>query len=294
MRARLLALLIFLLCLGGFALSTWAMSARIADFNKHAGFVRFHAEPVVSREFRLDGWPEGALKDKVDELGRSFLELTYAGKQTLIPVKTPPARDLPNLAGYDEWVKVLAFNEVAAGPDGKSVAVPGTTRLWVVTRNTPSGYDPNAWGSVRKSEWVFNFHELMQDGTVRIEQRRWPRGYRGEKTLQSFAAEAQKAVAEKIAPTVEQARAAELAAIQPLKERSPEYFAALHVIPKINVPQYKFEDTALQFSVLGWTIPVAGFSMLGAILSLGFALAPRVKRPDEQPSSSLQASPSSP
>ncbi len=282
MSARRLALLVFLACLGGFALSTWAMSARISEFNKHAGFVRFHAEPVVSRAFRLEGWPEGTLTDKLDELGRSFLELSYAGTTTLIPVKAPPARDLPNLAAYDEWVKVLAFNEVAAGPDGKSAAVPGTTRLWIVTRNTPSGYDPNAWGSVRKSEWVFNFHELKQDGTVLLEQRRWPRGYRGEKTLQSFAAEAQKAVSEKQAPTVEQARAAELARILPLKERSPEYFAALHVIPKINVPQYKFEDTALQFSVLGWTIPVAGFSMLGAILSLGFAVAPRVVRPEAQ------------
>lgn len=288
MTTRRLALLVFLICLGAFALSTWAMSARIAAFNEQAAFVRFHAEPVVARVFRLEGWPEGTLTDRTDELGRSFLELTYGGKSTWIPVKTPPAKDLPNLSAYDECVKVLAFNQVEAAPDGSARAVPGTTRLWIVTRNTPTGYDPDAWGSVRKSEWVFTFHELLPDGTLTIEQRRWPRGYMGERTLQSMAAEAARSGPS--AP-VEQRRAAELAKIEPLKERSPEYFAAMHVIPKINVPQYKFEDTALQFSVLGWTIPVSGFSMLGALLSLGFAFAPPRPTAESAALTSRQTSP---
>jgi hypothetical protein len=151
------------------------------------------------------------------------------------------------------------------------MTVPGSQRLWIVTRNTPMGYDPDKWGSVRRAEWVFRFYELGRDGTVEVVERRWPRGYRGEEFLQKRAVLAAQGKGE-----ADDARYAELAKIEPLKERSAEYYTAMFVIPKINVPQYKFEDTALQFRVLGWTIPVAGFSVLGMILGCGFGLAPRV------------------
>ena len=273
MNSRRLAWVVVGLSAAVFSLAVWAMGTRIAEFNRHANFIRFHAEPVISREFRLEGWPQGRLTDRtetVDGIERSFLELDYAGKSTLIPVKTPPAKDVPNLSVYDEWAKVLGFNEMASSSSGgESQPVSGSTRLWIITRTTPPGYDENTWGSVRRSEWVFTFYELRRDGSVTIDRRRWPRGYKGEKLLQAMAA------AHNAKPTEDSARYAELAKIPVLKERSAEYYAAMFVIPKINMPQYKFEDTALRFNVLGWTVPAAGFAVLGMLYGTAFAIAPK-------------------
>lgn len=285
MSPRKVALLIFLVSTAVFGLAVWKMMWRIVEFNRKANFVRFHAEPIIARDFRLEGWPRGTLTDHtetIDGVERNFLELDFGGKKTLIPAKDPPAKDVPNLSVYDEWVKVLGFNEVERDPndpEGKSRDVPGSARLWIVTRNTPPGYDEETWGSVRRAEWLFTFYELGKDGSVTIEHRRWPRGYRGEKYLQERAAAfAARPANQGTAPSQaldEDARLAALAKIPALKERSTEYYAALFVIPKINMPQYKFEDTALQFHVLGWTVPAAGFAVLGMLYGLAFAIAPK-------------------
>lgn len=278
--------LVFLGGLAAFGVATGFMAGRIVEFNKKAQFVRFHAEPMYSRKFRLEGWPEGTLTDKletVEGIERAFLELDYAGQKTLIPVKKPPAQDIPALTGYDEWVKVLAFNQVEPAPNGESRAVPGSTRLWIITRTTPPGYDPDQWGSVMRTDWLFTFYELMprpvkvgdQERSVVVERRRWPKGSMEENRLQQTAVDARNAIAKGEKPTLEQARALELALIEPLAERSPEYFAAMHVVPKLNVPKYKFSDTAFSFRTLGWTAPVAGLSALAMFYGLAFAVAPR-------------------
>lgn len=286
MSPRKVALLIFLLSTVVFGLAVWKMTWRIVDFNRKANFVRFHAEPIIARDFRLEGWPRGTLTDHsemIDGVERNFLELDFGGKKTLIPAKTPPAKDVPNLSVYDEWVKVLGFNEVERDPNdpnGNSRDVPGSARLWIVTRNTPPGYDEETWGSVRRAEWMFTFYELGKDGSVTVVHRRWPRRYNGENHLQERAAAyvartPGSQTAASGADVDEDARLAELAKITPLKERSAEYYAALFVIPKISMPQYKFEDTALQFRVLGWTVPAAGFAVLGMLYGLAFAIAPK-------------------
>ena len=57
-----------------------------------------------------------------------------------------------------------------------------------------------------------------------------------------------------------------LATITPLQERTWQYQAALHAIPKLNVPKYRFKDTAMK--AMGWTLPVAMFSGLGVIAGI--------------------------
>src|SRR5690606_11768432 len=64
-----------------------------------------------------------------------------------------------------------------------------------------------------------------------------------------------------------------LATIPPLEERSWQYQAALHVIPKLNVPKYRFKDTAMK--AMGWTLPVAGFAGLGVMIGIGLVMRPR-------------------
>ncbi|MBX3386857.1 MAG: hypothetical protein KF768_09825 [Phycisphaeraceae bacterium] len=265
------------------------MAFRIDAFNRHANFARFNIHLISDRAFEIPGFPSVRLVDvgpsdsnaegSASDSRGSFLRLEFADHALLIPVRSPPVENAPNLAIYDEWVKVMAITEMRRSESsGYSEPIEDGRRLMIVTRTTPPGYDPRSWGSVRRSEWVFTFYNLESDGTIRVEKRRWPRKRRGEQTLQRLAADGDESTGG------ERERYRELAAIEPLSERTVEYFAAMHVIPKLNVPSYKFSDTAFSFSVLGWTAPVAGLSVLGMCGTLIFALAPMAKRPDQDAS----------
>jgi hypothetical protein len=280
-------------CALAFGAGLAAMTFRVSDFNREHHTVRWTAQKVQTRSFQFEGFPPATLTDGPDlpakggaASGFATLVLDYAGRQTTIPVKRPPVKDLPNLALYEEWVSVLAINEVtldtpAPQADAHSVALAGTDKLLIVVRKTPEGYDPESWGSVRRIEWVFDFYRLMPDGTVQAFERRWPRSDRSERRLQRMAA------ADPASPPADLTDAGELAAwreevqrsrllaaIPPLDQRGPEYFAALHVIPKLNVPRYKFNDTAFDIKVLGWTLPVTMTALLVGSVSLVFAIAP--------------------
>ena len=63
-----------------------------------------------------------------------------------------------------------------------------------------------------------------------------------------------------------------------LEDRTVEHFAAMHVMPKLNMPEHKFDDTALSPEVLGWTLPVSMCAVLAFAGGLVFAIAPRRRR----------------
>ncbi len=258
-RSRRVAIVVTVISAAAFVGALVPMTSRIADFNLQAGLHNFHAEVLNTRQYQIGVFPEFKLTDVPGEGPRSayesFIELDYGGNKTLIRVKRPPVFNMETLALYDEWVKVLAVNEVERDERGIQRPVSGSERLLIVTRLTPDGFDPESWGSVRRDDWVFDFHQLMPDGTVETTRRRWPRSDRGEKRL---AAEAGSPLRE----------------IQPLKPRTIEFFAAMHVIPKLNVPRYKFNDTALSPRVLGWTLPVSMLSVITFSAGLVFAVAP--------------------
>lgn len=264
-RSRKIALIVTVACAGLFLAAIGPLTTRIRAFNEHANFLHVHFEPIASRTINVSGFPEGQLKDV--EKG---IELSFGGKTTLIPVKSPPAKDLPNLAGYDEWLKVLACFQVDRDDANRQVRRDGSERLMIVVRRTADGLEPESWGQVRRIDWVFDFYELGKDGSVQHSARRWPRKARAEERLQAEAGGKNKDL------TPEQLAAAKaLAAINPIAERTTEYAAAMHVIPKLNVPDHKFDDTAFSPRVLGWTLPTSMLALLGFCGGLVFALAPK-------------------
>lgn len=300
--------LIFAVGLSLFVWSGLAMARRIAEFNERAHFARFNARLIADRAFELPGFPSVRLTDartdrepeadQAEDAGSNagdswgaFLKLEYGDRMIHIPVRSPAVENAPNLAIYDEWMKVMAITVLpSAGEDGDARPLNPDTdrRLLIVTRTTPPGYDPDSWGSVRRSEWVFTFYNLMPDGSIVIEKRRWPRKRMGEKVLHELAEQDEARAGEEGGEPEPQTesdaeRYRELAAIPPLSQRSVEYFAAMHVIPKLNVPSYKFSDTAFSFNTLGWTAPVAGLSFLVLTWSLFFAVAPRQRKGDQRP-----------
>lgn len=268
--------------LGGAALFCAAivpMARRIAQYNASANIPTFHAEPIAGRTLRVDGFPVATLTDVEAGRGEGAIRLDYGGKETLIPVKRPPALNLPTLAGYDEWLKPLAIYPVVRDDKGQQTRVAGSERFIIVVRRTPEGFDPETWGEVRRIDWVFDYYELKRDGTVEQLTRRWPRSYGSENRLQKEAAGKSEGL------TPEQLAASKkLAALQPLKQRTFEYYAAMFVIPKLNVPQYKFTDTAFRTEVLGWTLPSAMTAVLAFTGGLVFVIAPRRRLVTGKPS----------
>lgn len=249
--------------------SAYPMAERIRDFNAKQHYPHFHAEELDSREPTFRGFLPVKLTDHPGEGDQPFtVELRYGDTPPVyIPVKKPAAFNLPGLGIYDEWLKVLTVNEVERGGGGVQHAKPGSERLLIVVRRTPEGFDPETWGSVRRTEWLFDFYDLKPDGTVVTYTHRWPRKDMREEQFQERAA----------APDAKPWDQA-LAKIPPLSERSVEYFAALHVIPKLSVPQHKFSDTAFTPRVMGWTLPVSMLSGLAFFVLLFFALAPQTNR----------------
>ncbi len=252
------------------------MAHRIADYNAHANIPTFHAEPIAGRTLRVDGFPVATLTDvePAKETGKDKSEgairLEYGGKETLIPVKRPPALDLPTLAGYDEWLKPLAIYPVVRDDKGLQSRIPGSERFVIVVRRTPEGYNPETWGKVRRDEWLFDFYDLQRDGAVTHTIRRWPR--------KSSYGDPEVRLAREAAGTgvdAERAAAAKyLMQFEPLKERTAEYYMAMFVIPKLSVPEYKFTDTAFSPKVLGWTLPGAMLAALAFTGGLVFVIAP--------------------
>lgn len=249
------------------------MARRIADFNAHANIPTFHAEPIAGRTLRVDGFPVAVLTDvqTAQEKNEGAIRLDYGGKETLIPVKRPPAMDLPTLAGYDEWLKALAVYPVVRDAQGQQTRVAGSERFVIVVRRTPEGYDPETWGQVRRDEWLFDFYDLQRDGSVIQSTRRWPRksSYGDPEVRLAREAQGQGVSAERAAA------AKRLVQFEPLKERTAEYYMAMFVIPKLSVPEYKFTDTAFSPKVLGWTLPGAMLAVLAFTGGLVFVIAPR-------------------
>lgn len=264
MPGRRLALALTLVSLAVFIASVIPMASRVRAFNRTANFARLHAEVKSQREFKLTAFPAVKLTDDFDDAGRAALRLNFGDAVRLIPVKPPPFRDMPNLAAYEEWAKVLAINQVRVDDDGRSAPAPGSERLLIVVRRTPDGFDPGSWGTVRRVEWLFDIYDLKPDGEVSMTTYRWPRSERSERGLRRRT-QSEDARVDQVA----------LAALPRLQERSVEYFAAMHVIPKLNVPEHKFNDTAFSPGVLGWTLPVSMFSLLTCSGGLAFALGGR-------------------
>jgi len=241
------------------------MSAKVDEFHKRSDYPNFRFSIINTRQFSAyDGLAASITDESKDE--QAFLRVKFGETDMLVPVKKPPAKDVPHLGIYDEWAKVIEVHETgrtAANTLGDKL---GSGRVVLVTRSTPDGYNPETWGTVFRNAWLFNFYEFTPTGTITTSTFRWPRGELGQMSLDRLVAKGN-----------EQAKA--LAAIPELPERSWQYNTALHVIPKLNVPKYRFKDTAVH--AMGWTLPTAGFAGLGAIIGLLLVIAPaRVKSAD--------------
>lgn len=248
------------------------MSEKVGEYNKRAEFPTFRFRILGSREFQAFGKPVRV--DDDEDGSQSLLRVRFGELERRFPVKKPPAKGVPSLGIYDEWAKVIEVHETGRTAEGVQGDKVGSGRVVLVTRHTPEGLDPETWGTVFRDAWTFEFHEFKPEGTIESATYRWPRGEMGQMTLNRLVKEGNP-------------RAVALAAIPELAERSWQYQTALHVIPKLNVPKYRFKDTAVH--AMGWTLPVAGFAGLGVIFGIFAGIAPPRVRAEDVAAASVAA-----
>lgn len=265
----------------GVGLVGYQLAQRVGAFNATLP-TPFHFDRAFKRHLVFDGGPFKGLALRVDDawIGegdarRPALEILWGPADAapgdprttrrLLPVIAPEERrealtNMRDLDLYADSVAVLSFAPVVRGElddaDTRSI------RMVLVARR--SDFDPNTWGAVRVRDWYFELIEFLPDGTTRPPADLPPR-------LAQFPA-----------PRDPQGRAPILierpdAPVETIVERSWEWQAALHAVPKGQVSRYRFKTTAVQ--AMGWTLPAAGGLMLSACLGLGLFLGARVRQP---------------
>lgn len=253
---RKLGLVLAAAALAVFVLSVYVMSRKAAAFNATADHPEYLMVPQPERRFTVYDRPV-SIEDADLEDGRFAWRITYGDAELVIPVRPPPVKHAPDLGLYEEWAVALETWLITrdAATGGEPERKPGSGRFVIVSRRTPDGFDPETWGQVRRTDWTFDFYEFLPEGGFEHSVKRWPRSKYGDSVARRDPG-------------------SDLAKIEPLEERSFEYLAAMHVIPKLALPKHKFKDTAVY--AMGWTLPAAAFS--GLAIGVGLFLAVRPSR----------------
>lgn len=230
--------------------SVGAMALRVRDYAEPA---RFDFRVIEQRALEFCGRPV-RFEDTRGDDGAPALRIVYGERERLLQGLSRPADGIASLGIYGDWVRVLAFSASTNG-----VPEPGG-RLVVVRRQLPPGYDALTWGTVRRHLWTFEFTELLPDGGFEVSTFRFP---------------SRRDPSDRAKATLPESR--EIMELPAMGERSWQFNAALFVIPRLQMPSYRFREDA--FEVMGWTLPVAAFAVFALLLGLGLALAPDRRHP---------------
>jgi hypothetical protein len=236
---------------GGLAASIPTMARRLS----HRGLaVVWFADPVAEERFKFAG--EEVEIRTVEAAGdgagaRPTLEVVWRGETSSFEIEEG-VRDEPRLPGllrHDDWLRVLVMAEGARSGEEVNAGIAAGTirpRLIVAMRRPAEGYDPGSWGTVRRREWRYRFLELLPpSASPETATRLHEHTYAELDRLSDPAAQRDPA----------------------LRDEVWKYSAMQHVTPGtlFRARNRPVED-AMQ--AMGWTWPVAGVSVIGAVAGL--------------------------
>lgn len=260
--------------LSGFIFSGYSMARRVEAFNQAEPPSMFHFVQSDVRKQRFLGRDIHLTDTRLPD-GQNGLLVQYGDASISIPAHRLDIAGFESLAVYNEWVAVLAFSPIERGELAADWQQDPRTRILVVSRQA-GGYDDETWGSVRVRDWTFLFTEFKPDGTFSQREMQF-RDRRGRLPAEHTARlELEKAGKPVPGPEVR------LTNIEPIEERTWEWQAALHALPKAHVSRYRFKTDAVHGSAespgMGWTLPAAGTSVLGLVLGAGLLMGGSVRR----------------
>ncbi|MCE7973542.1 MAG: hypothetical protein DYG92_04340 [Leptolyngbya sp. PLA1] len=224
------------------------MSARIRLFLQEHPPNIYAFLPLLAREFTFADRTV-SLTDESPPGKPATLLVRYGDAEVRVPVTIPPRHKLPGLVTHEDWLRVMLFAPrsgmtMEAFEEGVRTGKI-ETRLAIVSRTPPEGFDPEGWGAVRKKDWTFDFWELKTDGSIEHKTLKYP-----------------------TARGLKEPRPGEL------HENTWEFQAALLLMPNAGKkgPTHNFYGDAL--SAAGWRLPASAFCGLIATVALAFAAAP--------------------
>lgn len=160
-RATLIPAALLLLGVIGLAVSIPLMAKRLQS--RHIPMVWFQA-PLEGQEFLFQG--ERVHIDVVESAdpaaaGR-VLKIDFRGRELLFPIE-PGMQDDPRLPGlkrFEDWLRVVPmFTGVQTEEQIEHDIADGSRhpKLLVAMRLLAQGYDPDSWGLVRRKDWRYRF-----------------------------------------------------------------------------------------------------------------------------------------
>ncbi len=229
-----------------FVASVLFMSWRVAEHHRSAPPPEYLFKSITRRSFEVWGRPLNLTDVTVD--GEHALHIRYGDRELDLPVHHPKVSGMPELDAYEEWLALTAFSPLDKGevPLDLSGAQARDFRLVIVKRNPAPGHDDEMGGLVGRKLWTFDLVEFLPSGDITQRRVQFPAVEYG--------------TGKKYLPAL---RADPSAKVEPIAERSWEFQAALLAIPRLYISTYRYRDTSVQ--AMGWTLPAAGFSMMGVV-----------------------------
>lgn len=269
----------------GVAVATVFMARRVASFNATLP-EQFLFKTQTAREFSAFGHPvtiEDATLDSSPTAGgqpQSAVRVTYGDASVTIPVIAPKVKGFKDLTTYEESFRVLSFAPIK---EGKADIKPFSDENWravVVAREQRPGFDQDTWGEVRVKDWTWAVYELKPDGTIAGPRTIQYRDRRGRTPAEVYARDELKKAGKPV-PQLPEQGGQRLTNVEPIDERTWEWQAALFTLPKMQVSRYRYRTDAVDGSAgtpgMGWTFPLAGFSVLGVVAGFGLIMAGRTE-----------------
>ncbi|MEO0482074.1 MAG: hypothetical protein AAF138_00425 [Planctomycetota bacterium] len=257
---RPLAWLIAAVSLGLLVFAAYALARHAQSHNTENRRATFAFEQVTEPEFTFAGTPVNILP--AEDIAEPTLRLTYGDDEVLLPESIESEYpNLPGLIPYEDWLKVFRFIEATgiSKLEATERLLAGEERLVVVKRNLRPGADPQTWGQVWRSDWTFNFYELLPEGGFSQEQFDFPESQRSyERRVRSARSDG--------LPDPERNP-------RELQQGTWQFEVALQVMPPGAGPSMLYSTNAL--ATAGWRLHLAVLSMLVFVISLLIAVAPK-------------------
>lgn len=193
-----------------------------------------------------------SLTDDVSRPESPMVVLKYGEAEKRLRVTIPWDPSLPGLVKHEKWLRILRFAkyEGADMQDFQQRLDQGsiTDRLVVVSVLPRAGTNPDTWGAAWRSDWMFQFDELLPDGTIRSEILGFP-----------------------TTGGTKRPREGEL------QENTWQWQAAVYLMPNpASGPKHNFFGNAL--ARVGWRLPAIAAGGVAFALAAAFSFAPPRRR----------------
>jgi hypothetical protein len=267
-RARLFFWLIAAASVAVIAIASYDMSQRIARANADDPKPLFVFRDAEINTSELWHGKPVVFTENLDDAGRGTVTIYYGQTDFVeLRVTVPSEYDLPGMQQHADWLRVMDFADAAGmGIDEFRAGLESGTvpmRRVAVTRGLPAGVNPETYGRVKRTDWVFDFYEFLPEGGFEHQHLVFPESQR------SFQRRAGQA--EMRGETIERNPGE-------LKDQTWQFNAAMQVMPAGSAPKHTFNRSALMKA--GWTLPAIAVAFITLLMSIGLALAPERRTAD--------------